>query len=270
MGHWNLEPYLFYTVNTGRYNRHWKPHSIPHFHSATFQAQVKIGLLPWMDCQFFPQVSWNETQGKHGGGFGDIPIGMNFQLVSSAFHDPWPAVKLALRANIPTGKYQHLNPHRKKTDALGAGSWLPGIGLIASKILHISGIHDLDLRLAVMYFIGSGVHVKGYNSYGGSRSTRGTVYPGNQLSIDAAFQYSLTQRWALACDLIYNTSNKTRFSGKTAASMRAPSNAQWSIAPAIEYNWSDELGIIVGPWLSLAGRNAVQFWSGIVAFNAYF
>jgi hypothetical protein len=52
--------------------------------------------------------------------------------------------------------------------------------------------------------------------------------------------------------------------------MKAPSNEQWSVAPAIEYNWSKNVGLIVGSWFSFAGRNSVRFISGVAALNIYF
>jgi hypothetical protein len=202
-GSWNIEPYFYYSVNTGRYNSHWKPFSTPNFTSISVQVQTKVGLAHGLDFQFFPQAIYNETQGSHYCNVGDMPIAFNVQLLRYELNDWWPAMKLSLRANVPWGKYQHLNPHLKKTDALGAGSWLPGAGLIFSKLWNTSGMHNFEWRLAFLYQIGTGVHVKGLNTYGGAHDTRGTAYPGNSLTVDGAFQYSLTQQWAIACDLIY-------------------------------------------------------------------
>lgn len=119
--------------------------------------------------------------------------------------------------------------------------------------------------------------MKGFNTYGGARNTRGVVYPGNTFTADAAIQYNFTKQWAFACDLIYGHGNKNRFSGKrgtnrdgTKANMTAPSNEQWSLAPAIEYNFSQTLGLIAGPWFTFAGRNSAQFASGVIALNMYF
>ncbi len=51
--------------------------------------------------------------------------------------------------------------------------------------------------------------------------------------------------------------------------MRSPTSAQFSIAPAIEYNWNANIGIIFGSWFTLAGKNSTQFTSGVFAFNYY-
>jgi hypothetical protein len=269
-GKWNVEPYLSLTVNTGRYNSHWNCYSTPNFYSTSIQVQAKVGLLPRLDFQFYPQAYYNETQGQHYTNIGDLPLGINIQLYRSELEDTWPAMKLALRVNTPIGKYQHLDPKKKNTDAMGAGSWLPAAGLIFSKLLHLDGIHYFEWRLACVYQIGTAIHVKGRNSYGGDHSTHGRAYPGNNLNIDGAIQYNFSQRWALACDLVYSHTNKNRFSGKTTASMTRPSNEQFSIAPALQYNWSKNIGLLAGSWFTFAGRNSIRFASGLVALNMYF
>jgi hypothetical protein len=43
-----------------------------------------------------------------------------------------------------------------------------------------------------------------------------------------------------------------------------PSSEQISFAPAIEYNFSSELGLIVGCWFTGWGRNSTQFRSGVI------
>jgi len=269
-GHFNVEPYLYFVANTGCYDAEWKSHSTPNFYSTYVQIQNKVGIVDGFDFQFSFFVYYNATEGKHYWNIGDMPIGFNVQLLKSYPEDPWPAMKLSLKANIPLGKYQHLNPAIKETDAIGAGSWLPSVAVVFSKLWNIVNIHYLEWRLSCTYQIGAGVHVKGFNSYGGSSETRGVVYPGNSLTVDGAIEYNFSQEWAVACDLVYTHINKNRFSGKGSAFMKTPSNEQWTLAPSVEYNWSENFGITAGPWFSFAGRNSLQFASGIVAVNIYF
>ncbi len=268
-GHYSLEPYVYFNVFTGRYNSHWKAHSTPNFYSTQLQVQTKIGILRGLDFQFYPQFFFNETQGRHYSSIGDMPIGFNIQLLRSDLEDAWPAMKLGLKANIPLGKYQHLKAHRKRTDAIGVGTWYPAVCLVFSKMWNTSGIHFLESRLAFNYQIRTPVHVRGRNTYGGSSHTRGTAYPGNIFSVDGSIQYNFTQRWVFACDLFYLHSNKNRFSGKSDVSVTRPSREQLSLAPAIEYNWSDNLGLIGGVWFTVAGRNSAQFTTGVIAINIF-
>lgn len=275
-GHYNIEPYLFFTVNTGNYDEDWHVSSIPNFYTTRLQIQTKIGIVNGLDFQFFPQVYYRATQGEHAINIGDLPIGLNIQLLMAQLKDPWPAIKLSLKANIPIGKYQHLNPSRKRTDVTGNGSWLPGAALVFGKLFELSEFHYLETRLAFTYQVGTPVHVKGSNFYGGASNTDGTAYHGNIFLINGAVQYNFTQEWVFACDLQYHHNNNNRFSGFAgtdfdgdAASVTHPSSEQWSIAPAIEYNWSKNIGVIGGVWFSFAGRNTSQFVSGVVALNIH-
>ena len=94
-------------------------------------------------------------------------------------------------------------------------------------------------------------------------------------STDLAFEYTLTQNWALALDVLYVHNNHTRFSGHKGStygipnSVGGPSSEQFSLAPALEYNWSSNCGVIAGVWFSVAGRNTADFINGVVAINIY-
>lgn len=284
-GHVNLQPYFYFNVYSKAYDEHWHTHSKPNFYSANLQIITKIGLCQGLDFQIAPQVFYNETEGERYGNIGDLPLTLNIQLLKPQLSNPYPALKLFLKINAPTGKYQHLSSKLKKTDALGAGSLLPQVGLIIGKLIHTHGIHFLDLRFLLSYQVGTAVHVKGLNTYGGSKNTSGKIYPGNAFVFDAAFQYNVSRRWAFACDLYYNYNKKNRFSGtggtppKTQEVVSGPSvteegvsasflpSQSISLAPAIEFNWSKNCGIIAGVWFSVAGKNTYQFTTGVISFN---
>ena len=127
----------------------------------------------------------------------------------------------------------------------------------------------------MQYTIPNSVHVKGYNLYGGGHHTRGTIYPGQSLVVLFGFEISLTQRWAIANDIQYLHVNKTHFKGRKGKTngvknvVGFPSSEQFSLAPAIEYDFSAYVGVIAGVWFSVAGRNALDFASGVVAVNIY-
>ena len=74
-------------------------------------------------------------------------------------------------------------------------------------------------------------------------------------------------------DNVYIHANKNRFSGKAGfapsgepAVIKWPSTEQLSFAPAIEYNFNENCGLIAGSWFSAAGRNSWEFRSGILSF----
>jgi hypothetical protein len=275
-GHLNVEPYEYITTNYGTYDKNWHSHDSKHnFYSLLTQVPFQFGMPANLDFTFVPQFSWNHTHGASHWVLNDMPWGFDYQLINDKPGKWWPAVKLALRANFPFGKYQKLDPNGKGTDIGGSGSWLPGFGIVMSHLYWWGGHIFFAPRFNVQYTIPNSVHVKGFNTYGGGHHTRGTVYPGQQLLFLFGFEISLSQRWALAGDVQYIHFSKTRFKGHKGKTdgvpntVGLPSSEQLSIAPAIEYNWSAYVGIIAGVWFSVAGRNQLDFATGVIALNIY-
>jgi hypothetical protein len=154
-----------------------------------------------------------------------------------------------------------------------------------SKLFHIAGRCFFNTRFNASYAFAPPVHVRNFNAYGGGFGTDGTIYPGNIFTSLIGLELSLSQNWVLALDMEYQHTNKNRFSGEVGtanlitpviqqgpllAAIGSPSSESFSMAPAIEYNWSESLGLIAGAWFTVAGRNASQFVSWTAAFNYYY
>jgi hypothetical protein len=275
--HVNFEPYIYWTQAKGTYGPNWKSHSHPTFDNVLFQGSIQIGVLSATEFDLNPQFIYNHTQGQHMWRVSDIPISLAFQLLYDQTDSWYPGIKLKFGANVPLGKYDHLDPLRLETDNGGIGTWIPNVGVTLTRLHHIAGAQYLSWRFSINYGVGTPVSVNGLSVFGGSSSlpgipgTRGTVYPGNQFLVLGGLEYSLSQNWVLALDLQYQHNNKNRFSGYSPLGTKPtrPSRELFALAPAIEYNWSDNLGIIAGPWFSVAGRNTQKFISYVVAINVY-
>ncbi len=268
-GHMKLQIYWDTFANIADDDSDWKAKSIENFYTEELRTQIKIGLFDRVDFQVAPRIVYHFTEHARAFNVGDLPFAFGLQILRQRTIHNGPNLKLSLIGNAPTGKYQHLNAHKKKTDASGSGCWFPGIGLFLSQLWYFSGPHYLDVRWTASYRFGVPVHVRGFNTYGGDNTTKGTVYPGNYWTLDSALQYSLTRNWVAACDFRYRHLNRTRFSGHGLKSTRH-SGEEWSLAPAIEYNFSRDLGIIGGVWFSIAGRNVPQFVNGILSLVSYY
>jgi hypothetical protein len=270
-GHYNIEPYLSVNAETGFYNQQWKRTKRETFWVNQLYCPFQFGINPWLDFQFTPTFSYNSTRGVGEWTWGDMPIAFDIQL----FHTTRPincwntALKLTLRETIPLGKYQNLNPKKYLTDEGGLGSWQTGFGLVWGNIFYLGRNYFLTWRNAFLYTIPAPVRVKNLNAFGGGEGTKGTAYPAQSFQFDTAVEINLSQNWAFALDIVGNFSGKNRFKGRTIQKNTSPSSIQLSLAPAIEYNWSANIGIIFGSWFSVAGQNAVQFTSGLFAFNYY-
>ncbi len=274
-GQEQIQYYLYMTTNTGDYNNHWQSHSQPNLLSVNPQIICIFGLTEWMDIQITPQALYNFSQGKSSLHLGDTPIGFDFQLYPADNTSSWaPGVKFTLREIFPTGNYQHLHPSKKGTDLSGAGSFGTNGGLIFYKVYHLKNLHYLSTQLTLCGTVFAPVHVKGFNNYGGGYHTHGKIHPGVFTMAIFSFEYTFNQNWVFALDSVYVHTNRNHFSGAPGvtstgvpASVGNPSSEQISFAPALEYNFSEEFGIIAGAWVTAWGRNSTQFRSGVINFN---
>ena len=84
-------------------------------------------------------------------------------------------------------------------------------------------------------------------------------------------EYTPTRHVVLALDIGFQTINATHFSGTAGVGTQGEpamvgkgySNLL-SIAPAVEYHFTQHVGLIAGPWFSLRGKNTSEFF-GVVA-----
>ena len=271
-GHFDIESYLYFTAITGVYNKSWEAVSSPeNFYSLSLEIPFFLGLTSWCDINITPQISYNMVSNQSAFNFGDLTVGFDFQLLGADFTPYFPGILLSVREVFPTGDFQYLQPRKLGANKMGGGTFATQFDLIFYKVFHLSGLHWMSATLSAQYTVNTSVDVHGFNVYGGGFGTRGTARPGDNFQGILSFEYSLTQNWALALDNVYTYTKETQFCGipgisysGTLAEVGCPSSEQFSIAPAIEYNFSSEFGIIGGCWFSILGRNSAVFQSGIV------
>ncbi len=272
----NIQPYLFVTDNYAVWNSKRKSVNIPDRWVVNPSITgLQFGLTDWLDMIVALQgfVSWQS--GKHDGGFGDTLVGVGFPILKEDLKRP--AIKFVFNEIFPTGKYQRLSPRKFGLDGAGSGSFQSQFGLRISKLFFWSRKHPVNLRALYSYTIPSSVSVRNFNAYGGGFGTAGKVRPGNSQQVDAAMEYSFTQKWVVALDAVYVWANKTTFHG-TAGTTSTGSTAavgggysdQLSFAPAIEYNPTANLNFLAGVWFDVYGRNTSKFVSGVISMSLSF
>jgi hypothetical protein len=276
-GHFEIDFYNLLTIETGEYNKNWKVDDIPNFYSYTPQFYCYFGLTSWMDIQIIPQIAANWTQGKSSVGFGDFYTALDIQFYSSENEGWFPGILFSIGELFPTGKYQRLDPNKLGTDQTGFGSFVTYFSLILFKVYHIYDNHFLSFTLTGECGLTSTTSVHGFNAYGGGFDTNGHVNPGDTLTAICSFEYSLSQNWGLALDTYWNHENLTWFSGDPGvdedglpAEVGFPSSDTLSFAPAIEYGFSENCGIVGGCWFSAIGRNSAEFRNAVVNLYYYY
>lgn len=272
-GYYNIEPYIFYTTIGGIYDEEWKSVSKPNFYSALLEIPLYVGLTEKSNLFFAPSVVWNKTQGVSTLNFADLTVGISFQLLKE---NSTPGIKISIHEVFPTGKFDNLRADKFGTDVGGTGSFQTLLGIAIGRTFRIYDDHFLATRFNIFVDFPSPVKVEGINAYGGVEDTQGKVHLGTTYISQLGLEYNLTKNWALACDVQAFYSDKRKFVNTRKTPCKPKQHhldlaaiAQFSLAPAIEYNFNDSVGIIGGTWFTVAGKNSPRFFSAVIAINYY-
>jgi len=263
-----LQPYLFGVGTYGTFDANRHSVGLAHnTYSVKLTPILQFGLTETMDFELIPTGVVNWSHGSTGGGFSDLIAIAGWRIQSETLYVP--VMKFTIGETFPTGKYKHLSTNGLGLNATGEGSYQTQFGFAIQKVIWWLYPHPLSPRFFIGYSIPTTVHVTGFNAYGGGFGTDGKVRPGNTLTTDLGLELSLTQSWVLALDIAYVAQDATKFTGTlgtnangTPAAVGGGYNDNLSLAPAIEYNWNGNLGIVTGMQFSVYGRNSANFING--------
>ncbi|MGE5206155.1 MAG: transporter [Chlamydiota bacterium] len=181
---------------------------------------------------------------------------------------------MVVQETLPTGKYDRLSG--SSNSGLGSGAYTTMLGVYSQTYLWLPNSRILRVRFNASQAFSSTVKLEGMSVYGTGAEFRGRARPGASTFVDAAAEYSLTPRWALALDVTYRYNNNTRVTGYDTANptpagipMDSGSGYAVGLAPAIEYNWRHNLGVIVGTYAIVAGRSTAATITPVVAINFF-
>lgn len=272
------QPYLYLTDTYGAFNEDREWVDTPNAFSAqAYPVIVQVGVTPSVDTTVIMSTVANWKKDQFSGGFNDTTLQIGFLIQRETIHVP--KAKFVIGQSFPTGKYQHLDPKNIGLDATGAGAWKTSFNLTFGKVILWNTLHPVNTRISMGYTIPTNVKVHNFNAYGGGYGTNGTVRPGNTFNVDMGLELSINQPWVVALDLVYNCTNRTKFSGNPGtttpdgpipASNTSGYSDQFSLAPAVEYNFNDSMGLVAGAWFTVYGRNASNFVSGIFSWYWFF
>lgn len=275
-GYYMWQPYIYFTDTYANYDVHRHVVDRPNLFSIkVLPVLFQIGVTPSVDTIIIMGGQANWSKGHSGGGFNDVVASVGFLINEQSLYVP--KFKFTISQSFPTGKYQRLRTDGLALDGTGAGAWQTSFTFAMGKVIFWNTLHPLNARFTITGTLSTPVHVRSFNVYGGGFKTNGTVRPGNAYSADLGLELSITQPWVAALDIVYNWSNKTTFHGNpgfnadgTPATVGTGYSDQLSLAPAIEYNFNENMGILWGVWFTVRGRNAGDFVSGIFSWYWFF
>jgi hypothetical protein len=273
-GHFNIESYVYIINDLGYFGSRGHIHYTPskELPKAINNAYVcQLGLTEWIDINIIPQFTANYGGvGKDSIGMGDLIIGPSFQLLREDKRFGGLTFKIGLNQVFPCGRFENLNPVYSGNDGIGNGCWSTKLYCIGSKLFDLGRNHYLGARGAFSSILFIPTKVTGRNIYGGDETTSGRIARGASVIVDLGFELSITKNIVLALDIENLWMTAASFKGTTILPVGNQQDTYMlSFAPALEYNWNKNVGIIAGVWLSAYGLNVEGFINGVVALNIY-
>ncbi len=297
-GHAYLQLYGNDTSSNAVYLSNWQQLSFPPSRSVQFTPEFTYGLMDRIDVEWDFMYQSNRFDKKTHDNIGDTMVTLGYQVLEQNEQPMGVDLRLALNSILPSGRYDNLSAIDNGTDASGMGSYQTGFGVYIQNLSPIGRTHYLKTYLNLSFLHPSSVELHGINAYGGNALTRGNIKPGTRLTIDLAGEFSLTQNWVAVLEGNFLYKQSDQFKGRIGTfnhSRPTPDNRHnlfpsrnnieglnldrprigtgvvdmFSLAPAVEYNFSENYGIIVGCWFTVLGKNTTDFASLMTAFNVY-
>jgi Putative MetA-pathway of phenol degradation len=256
-GHFYTEPYFFDVISGGEHN----PGS-----SGFYQ----YGLAEGLTVGFQPNFAFGTRKPNRKPAVGDTKLLSQLRLTHFTPDHRIPTVALVFNATVPTGKHDRL---RAGKAGHGSGSFAPEVGINVQHYALLKGDRLLRARINVLRSFPFRTDVAGRSVYGTDAGFRGHARPGAKTTLIGAVEYSLTREWVIGFDVEADLWGRTKVTGHDAsgAVVRNASPKSWNVgfAPAIEYNWSDRSGVILGVWIIPKGHNTPSAVIPAVAYSRF-
>ena len=278
-GHYLLEPYLFDVTTQGSYSPHGARQSAPHANSYGSLTYLVYGLTNTWGVGLIPTFGYAQVSdgpGSSGVRMGDWTLQVQHRLSQFEPCRRVPTVSIAVQQTLPTGRYDRLGS--RLSNGFGAGAYTTNVALYSQMYFWMPNRRILRMRLNVSEARSSTVTLKDASVYGTGSGFRGNAMPGDSQFVDAAWEYSVTRNWVLALDATYRHNGNTRVTGSYVAWAGVPQSPSpvlmnsgpsdaWGLAPAVEYNLSPTIGVLLGVRLIPAGRNTADTITPAIAIN---
>ena len=271
----NIEPYLIDTQVRGMYDEHGARHHVDGVPDGwTLLVPLGYGLTDRFGVGATLSAAYaSRLSSGRKWEVGDTSVYAAYVLASGGKHNAslWGTIKQTL----PSGQADVLSRH-DLAEAIGSGASTTQLSLSGQAYLladrNLRGRFNVGWRLP-----GTRASLDGDSGYGTPESFRGHagLHAASQASI--GLEYSFNPEWVVATDVIYEQDRGAHVRGivtsPDGASMydrELPMSWRVSIAPAVEYNFTDAIGVIAGAQVSLDGRNAAAILSPQIAVNLVF
>jgi hypothetical protein len=219
-----------------------------------------VGLRP-----SFGYTRLDDGGGSSHAGVGDLALHAQYALTTFDPDTRMPAIALAIEESLPIGRYDRLD---RASNGFGNGAYTTTLAVYAQQYFWLPNGRILRGRINIAGSFSSNVAVHDLSVYGTLAGFDGSVRPGNSLSFDNAWEYSLTRNWVLATDFYYRHDEPTSIRDANGVH-RTSAFDTFAVVPAVEYNWSPRVGVILGArYIPARGHNAESL-TPVVALSVF-
>jgi hypothetical protein len=273
-GHFLIEPYLYDVTTQGFFNSSGTRRSLPHENSFGSLTYALYGVANKFTVGMIPTFGYNELSNgpsSAGIGVGDLTVQAQYRLHLFRKGSWIPTMSIALQEALPTGQYDQLG--NRPSDGFGAGAFTTTPAFYSQTFFWLPNGRILRMRFNVAPSFSRSANVQDVSVYGTSAGFRGQARPGPSAFADAAWEYSITKHWVFALDATYRHQGNTRVTGYNISDPTQPTQLNsgasdaFGLAPAIEYNWTRSLGVLLGTRVIPVGRNTAFTITPAIAVN---
>jgi len=195
---------------------------------------------------FYGVQAKSNSESTPGGQVGGLIIRTPYQLLRFKQGSLIPSLSITPGVNTPV--------------ASGNGNvWTPWVGLWVQEPFWMPGGRILRVRAAQdFYFPLQGqTFAPSTGVCSGTGITSCSINKGDFQKTMIGMEYSLTKHWVPAWDFYWQYGSRTTQSVNNLASVtKSPSYNYFAVDPALEYNFTGDVGIIFGAEVTVSGRNA--------------
>jgi hypothetical protein len=265
-GHFLLEPYLYDVISA-------------HSNGLGSLTYINYGLVDKLTVGMIPTAGFNVvSNGPNSSSveLGDLTVQGEYRLAKFHVGSRIPTISAVVQETLPTGKYDRLGD--RLSNGLGSGAYTTTLALYSQTYFWLPNGRILRMRLNVSQGFSSDVNVEDVSVYGTEAGFRGHAKPGNSSFIGASWEYSVTRRWVLALDATYrhnwntsvtgyNSLDANRVQNPPSIQINSGSSEALAFAPAIEYSWKPNLGVLLGTRVIPDSHNTHGTITPAVAIN---
>ena len=269
-GHILFEPYLYDAKPYGFFDGEGKRRSAPDADNIGSSAYMLYGVTNTFTAGVIPHLGYRRAGGRwsQGLGVGDLTVQAQYRLTQYRPGGRVPTISLMLQENLPIGRHDRLDD--RPNDGFGSGAYATTLGVNSQHYFWTPNGRILRARFNVAYTRSDIARVSGVSVYGTSKGFAGKAQPGDSLLMNLAFEYSITRNWVAAMDVAWQRDASTKVTGAldgVGFERRYPVSKALILAPAVEYNFSPRVGVIVGARIVPAGRNTTASVTPAIAVN---